>query len=70
VVRWRQERVDAARVAFERTLELLGTVDSSDLAETLLQLADLHATSLGRTSGGLVYASAHSRSSSALATNA
>ena len=55
-VRWRQERVDAARVAFERALELLGAVESSDMAETLLQLADLHATSLGRTSDGLVYA--------------
>jgi tetratricopeptide (TPR) repeat protein len=55
-VRWRQERVDSARLAFERALEMLGEVESSDLAETLLQLADLHATSLGRTSDGLVYA--------------
>jgi len=41
---------------FRARLELLGAVDSSDMAETLLQLADLHATSLGRTSDGLVYA--------------
>jgi tetratricopeptide (TPR) repeat protein/DNA-binding CsgD family transcriptional regulator len=53
---WRQERVDAARAAFERALELLGDVQSSDVAETLLQLADLEATSLGHTTTALAHA--------------
>lgn len=55
-VRWRQEAVAGAREAFERALELLGAADSSDAAETLLQLADLHATSLGRNTAGIAYA--------------
>jgi ATP/maltotriose-dependent transcriptional regulator MalT len=47
-VHWRQEAVTSAERAFERALELLGPADSPDAAETLLQLADLHVTSLGR----------------------
>jgi DNA-binding CsgD family transcriptional regulator len=54
--RWRQEAVADARAAFERALELLGPGDSPDAAETLLQLADLHATSLGRYAEGIAYA--------------
>jgi DNA-binding CsgD family transcriptional regulator/tetratricopeptide (TPR) repeat protein len=53
---WRQEAVVAAREAFERSLVLLGPDDSPDAAETLLQLADLHATSLGRNTEGIAYA--------------
>jgi DNA-binding CsgD family transcriptional regulator/tetratricopeptide (TPR) repeat protein len=55
-VRWRQEAVGDARAAFERALELLGATDGPDAAETLLQLADLHATSLGRHAEGIAYA--------------
>jgi DNA-binding CsgD family transcriptional regulator/tetratricopeptide (TPR) repeat protein len=55
-VRWRQEAVPAAREAFARALELLGPADSPDAADTLLQLADLHATSLGQASVGIAYA--------------
>jgi predicted ATPase/DNA-binding CsgD family transcriptional regulator len=55
-VRWRQEAVAGAREAFERSLELLGPKDSLDGAETLLQLADLYATSLGRNAEGIAYA--------------
>jgi predicted ATPase/DNA-binding CsgD family transcriptional regulator len=55
-VRWRQEAVTEAREAFEHALELLGTADNPDTAKTLLQLADLHATSLGRNSAGIAYA--------------
>ncbi|HXF62291.1 MAG TPA: AAA family ATPase [Caldilineaceae bacterium] len=55
-VRWRQEAVTEAKEAFERALALLGPEDSQDAAETLLQLADLHGTSLGRNSEGLAYA--------------
>jgi ATP/maltotriose-dependent transcriptional regulator MalT len=55
-VRWRQEAVADARAAFERALALLGPEDSPQAAETLLQLADLHATSLGRNSEGDAYA--------------
>ena len=45
-----------AQEAFERSLELLGPEGSLDAAETLLQLADLHATSLGRNTEGNAYA--------------
>jgi DNA-binding CsgD family transcriptional regulator/tetratricopeptide (TPR) repeat protein len=55
-VRWRQEAVAGARAAFERALELLGAADGVEAAETLLHLADLHATSLGRYASGLAYA--------------
>jgi predicted ATPase/DNA-binding CsgD family transcriptional regulator len=55
-VRWRQEMVAEAREAFARALALLGPADSPDAAETLLQLADLHATSLGRNAEGIAYA--------------
>ncbi|MBC8077001.1 MAG: AAA family ATPase, partial [Chloroflexales bacterium] len=55
-VRWRQEAVTEAREAFERALELLGAADSCDAAETLLQLANLHATSLGRNTAGIAHA--------------
>ncbi|MBC8163973.1 MAG: hypothetical protein H7Z42_22415, partial [Roseiflexaceae bacterium] len=53
---WRQEAVAAACTAFERAEALLMPDDSMDAAETLLQLADLHATSLGRTTEGNAYA--------------
>jgi tetratricopeptide (TPR) repeat protein len=43
-------------VTFERALALLGPADSSDAAEALLQLADLHATSLARPAEGIAYA--------------
>jgi predicted ATPase/DNA-binding CsgD family transcriptional regulator len=55
-VRWRQEAVAEARAAFERALALLGPADSPAAAETLLQLADLHATSLGQNAEGMAYA--------------
>jgi DNA-binding CsgD family transcriptional regulator/tetratricopeptide (TPR) repeat protein len=55
-VQWRLEAVEPARAAFERALVLLGEQDSADAAETLLQLADLHATSLGRQADGLAFA--------------
>jgi tetratricopeptide (TPR) repeat protein len=55
MVRWRQEAVAEARDAFERALVLLGSSDSSDVAKTLLQLADLHVTSLGRHAEGIAY---------------
>jgi predicted ATPase/DNA-binding CsgD family transcriptional regulator len=54
--RWRQEAVGAARDAFVQALALLGSADSHAAAENLLQLADLHATSLGRTAEGAAYA--------------
>jgi predicted ATPase len=54
-VRWRQEAVTAARSAFEQALALLGEAASPDAAETLLQLADLHVTSLGRNAEGIAY---------------
>lgn len=55
-LRWRQEAVAGAREAFERALELLGSADSQDAAETLLQLADLHVTSLGSNTTAIAYA--------------
>jgi ATP/maltotriose-dependent transcriptional regulator MalT len=55
-IRWRQEATTEARDAFRRALDLFGPADSEDAAETLLQLADLSATSLGRNSEGLAYA--------------
>lgn len=53
---WRQEAVMAARDAFEQAMALIGPLDSVDSAETLLLLADLHATSLGHTVAGNTYA--------------
>jgi DNA-binding CsgD family transcriptional regulator/tetratricopeptide (TPR) repeat protein len=53
---WRQEAVRAARTAFERALALFGPEASPDAAETLLQLADLHVTSLGEHAAGVAYA--------------
>jgi len=47
-VRWRQEQVLDARVAFERALELIADSAEAEAAETLLQLADLLALSMGR----------------------
>ena len=55
-VRWRQELVAGAREAFDRALALLGPEDRPEAAETLLQLADLHATSLGRNAESVIYA--------------
>lgn len=54
-VHWRLEAVEEARAAFERALALLGGEDSPDAAEILLQLAELHAVSLGRPAEGLAY---------------
>jgi DNA-binding CsgD family transcriptional regulator/tetratricopeptide (TPR) repeat protein len=47
-VHWRQEDLAAARRAFELALQLAGTSDTPQRALTLLQLADLLATSLGQ----------------------
>ena len=55
-VRWRQEAVADARAAFERAMQLLADVDCPEAAETLLQLADLHVTSLGQHAEGIAYA--------------
>lgn len=55
-VRWRQEQIAAAQTAFERALALLGTDNNAEAAELLLHLADLHATSLGRTDEANGYA--------------
>jgi predicted ATPase/DNA-binding CsgD family transcriptional regulator len=55
-VRWRQEALADAQAGFERALELLGSADSQAAAETLLDLADLHVTSLGHNSAAIVYA--------------
>jgi DNA-binding CsgD family transcriptional regulator len=55
-VQWRQEAVGEARAAFEQALALLEPEDSSDVAETLLQLADLYVTSLFQHVEGLAYA--------------
>lgn len=54
-VRWRQEAVEDARAAFEQALAVLGPVDSTEAAETLLRLAELHAVSLGLADAGLAY---------------
>ena len=54
-VRWRQEAVEDARAAFEQALELFGPVDSTEAAETLLRLAELHAVSLGQADAGVAY---------------
>src|SRR6266849_1503051 len=40
-VRWRQEQILEARAAFERSLDLFGTEDDHELAETLLELTNL-----------------------------
>ena len=53
---WRQEAVRAARAAFERALALLGPAAGADAAATLLQLAELHVTSLGQHAAGVAYA--------------
>jgi predicted ATPase/DNA-binding CsgD family transcriptional regulator len=53
--RRRREAIAEARAAFERALELLGPADSAAAAETLLELADLLAVSLGRRDDGLAY---------------
>jgi DNA-binding CsgD family transcriptional regulator len=47
-VRWRQEQLLEARIAYERALELYGDADGLGAAEILLQLADLMALSLGQ----------------------
>ena len=47
-MRWRQEQLLEARIAFERALEFYGDTDGLGTAETLLQLADLMALSLGQ----------------------
>jgi tetratricopeptide (TPR) repeat protein len=47
-VRWHQEQLLEARIAFERALEFHGDTDGLGTAETLLQLADLMALSLGQ----------------------
>ena len=56
IAHWRQEAVEDARRAFERALDLYGSQDNSDAAETLLQLADLSATSLGQNARATAYA--------------
>jgi predicted ATPase/DNA-binding CsgD family transcriptional regulator len=56
LIHWRQEAVYEARDTFAQALTLLGADDHPTAAEALLQLADLHATSLGRTSEGAAYA--------------
>lgn len=48
-VYWRQESITRARQAFRRAIELYGADDSAARAETLLLLANLEATSFGRT---------------------
>jgi tetratricopeptide (TPR) repeat protein len=45
---WREEQLLEARIAFERALEFYGDADGLGTAETLLQLADLMALSLGQ----------------------
>jgi DNA-binding CsgD family transcriptional regulator/tetratricopeptide (TPR) repeat protein len=55
-VRWRQESVNAAIQAFDRALDLLGSTDTELAAETLLQTADLHATTLGHNAEGIAIA--------------
>lgn len=55
-VRWRQEGVNEARDAFAQALTLLGPADDPTTAEVLLQIADLSATSLGRTLEGAAHA--------------
>jgi tetratricopeptide (TPR) repeat protein len=52
-VLWRQEDLEAAHQAFGRALELLGSEDSSDVAATLLQVANLEVTSLGQNASAL-----------------
>ena len=53
-LRWRQEAGAQALEAFQRSQELLGPGDNPAAAETLLQLADLHVTSLGRGAEALI----------------
>jgi tetratricopeptide (TPR) repeat protein/DNA-binding CsgD family transcriptional regulator len=55
-VYWRQEAVTEAKSAFEHALELFDVTDSPDAAQTLLQLADLHAISFGHNAEGIAYA--------------
>jgi DNA-binding CsgD family transcriptional regulator/tetratricopeptide (TPR) repeat protein len=55
-VRWRQEMVTEAHDALVRSLTISGPGDDPETAETLLLLADLHATSLGRHAEGIAYA--------------
>lgn len=55
-IRWRQEAVNEARDTFAQALTLLGSNDHPTTADVLLQLADLSATSLGRTREGVDYA--------------
>jgi predicted ATPase/DNA-binding CsgD family transcriptional regulator len=52
-VLWRMESVHEARAAFRRALELLGSTHGKETAELLLQLADLHALSLGEHEAGV-----------------
>jgi DNA-binding CsgD family transcriptional regulator/tetratricopeptide (TPR) repeat protein len=56
LVWWRQEMPRQAASAFERALELIRNEDSREAAETLLQLADLQVTVLGRHAEGLAAA--------------
>lgn len=55
-IRWRQEAVNEAHEAFTQALTLLGSDDHPTAAHVLLELADLSATSLGRTHEGADYA--------------
>ncbi|HXM54345.1 MAG TPA: LuxR C-terminal-related transcriptional regulator, partial [Candidatus Dormibacteraeota bacterium] len=55
-VRWREEAISEALAAFDRALELLPRPDGAPAAEILLQLADLHASSLSRPAAGLARA--------------
>jgi DNA-binding CsgD family transcriptional regulator/tetratricopeptide (TPR) repeat protein len=54
-VRRRQEAVTEARTAFEQALALVGSHESADAAETLLQLGDLYVTTLSQQAQGLAY---------------
>ncbi len=55
-IHWRQEAVSKAHEAFTQALTLLGPDDHQTTADVLLQLADLYATSLGRTLEGAAHA--------------
>lgn len=55
-LRWRQEAVGHAHDVFIQALTLLGPTDNQTTAEILLQLADLHAMSLGHSREAIAYA--------------
>jgi predicted ATPase/DNA-binding CsgD family transcriptional regulator len=53
---WRRESIAEALDAFEHGLKLLGDDESALIAETLLQIADLRATTLGQNAEGIAFA--------------